>query len=903
MSKLTFALLICIPSAVFALPYNNTIDLSNHNINSGDEFEFSGTSVGIKGNAGNTSPLYLPGGSIKAKLDYTGNDLSSIIELRDGLNHNLGSGSTLSIATKEENQAVLLISSNLNLDNARLTSSSTNGIATGIWAYNSKIDLGQNSTIVSSSNLSVPVVNDNAGVVLRDSTFKAKNLTVIGNNLSAGIISNNTTFDLKGISKINSGYMGIFSEGGTQFTSEDLNITIKRARSFSTHPVAAIYVKNGDANFDLTGITNLNISGNDSYAIYLLSGKLKANELIINAKDVVNAYAITMNNATLEANKANIYVEHGQPIQLSNNSKLELNNADITVKYGRGISISNSTFNSNSLNIQILGSERYKWAMFIVGNSQVDLKNLNLNTPASGILLSESKLQLSGNTNIAAREKDEAILVESKNTELNQQGTLNSTGSIIAKNNGKISLNTNAGESNITGKLLSSGDGTLDWTGTQTTWNVLGESKLNDLNLSDDSHINFSYDQNYNKVTVDRFSGNSFLTLKADLGEDTSDTFHVLNSSSGQHKVALINNGASQTNGKEKKDLIFTADGKAVFSSDQEYEQGGYLYKIQRKDEKPSSIVWEIAPVRKKTDPALGSISSVVGNYLLNLSEQENLQKRMQALRVNPNSYGSWIRTYAGKFDSFSSNELKGFDMDYSGIQIGIDRKVARDSNKTWLLGTGLSYTTARQDYKSGSGKQKAISFALYGTYLNEENNWYLDLYGKYSKYRNTLNIKDSLAQKVKGKGNAHAITLSAEVGKRMFFDTNNKFYIEPTSQLTIGQIKANTLKNSNGLHVKFDKQNSVIARVGANYGYVSDGANSFNIYAKTNFANEFAGNQKYYLNNSKEKLNIGSNWVELGIGTHINFKEKHDLFFEINSNLGNKYNKYDVNLGYRLLF
>src|SRR5699024_2116542 len=189
------------------------------------------------------------------------------------------------------------------------------------------------------------------------------------------------------------------------------------------------------------------------------------------------------------------------------------------------------------------------------------------------------------------------------------------------------------------------------------------------------------------------------------------------------------------------------------------------------------------------------SVNAVVGNYLLNLAEQEQLSDRMSSLLGLSSDYGVWGRVYGGKFKSFDSAYLQGFSMKYSGLQLGLDHQIAATENGVWYIGGSVAYTSSDQDYRRGDGKQKSYSGTLYATYADDAD-WYVDLYLKYAHYRNKLDVLDSVGTNVTGRHNNNGFTLSAEVGKRFKFD--NQFYMEPSAQLIYGHVGSNKIHNSN---------------------------------------------------------------------------------------------------------
>lgn len=745
------------------------------------------------------------------------------------------------------------------------------------------------------TKITTDLVDNNTGIRIEGGSLTADNIEINTNsgkrNMTIGIEGRNTKIKLGNDSKIvsiNHSDGPIWNDGvGIALYDSKLSET-NRLTIESKDFGSGVYLNNGQADLGEgskinAGFMGVLLTGDDS--------EFTADKITINvdAKERTTAdpsagIHINAGKGTVDLGKHSVITTSGK-----NNSAILMNSGSFEAQ---DLTLLTTGINSSAINTE---------------NSTVKITNSHITALESSAIKANasSEITLEGDNTIWVKDNKNAFF-SANGSNIKQEGTLNSKGN-IATRGGSISLNTKKNDlrnSTVTGSLNNTEGGEIDWIGTDTIWNVTDNSRLNSLNLTQNSNINFAYSKRYNDISVHDLSGSTNLNFKVNFDNNSSDTLYVTGSSKGAHSVSLVNDGKAATNGTEKKDIIFTQDGKATFKAERDYEFGGYLYTVQRKDKDADSPIWEVASTGKKTEPAKISVSSVVGNYLLNLVELENLQKRMSALRNDQEQYGVWARTHHGKLDSFVGQQMDDFDMKYSGVQIGADKVLYKDEDKTWLLGASLNYTDSKQNYFKGSGKQKSYSAAIYATYFNSQD-WYVDLYGKYSDYRNKLDMKDSVGKKVSGKGDGYALTTSAEVGKRFYFgeDEGKSAYIEPHAQLIISDIRSGKIKNSNGLDVKFDKQSSTITKVGTNIGYKFKGDTPVSIYGKVSFAHEYNGKQHYSLNGNREKLSLANNWVEVGVGANVNIKKNNNVFVEFNGSKGNKFNKYDVNLGYRYSF
>lgn len=108
----------------------------------------------------------------------------------------------------------------------------------------------------------------------------------------------------------------------------------------------------------------------------------------------------------------------------------------------------------------------------------------------------------------------------------------------------------------------------------------------------------------------------------------------------------------------------------------------------------------------------------------------------------------------------------------------------------------------------------------------------------------------------------------------------------------------------SNGLKVKLGDYNSILGRASASFGYeIKSENNNLNVYVKTGIVREFDGDTYYKLNNSKENHSFKGNWWNNGVGVSAQLNQKHTIYFDLESSLGNKFDSLQVNGGYRYSF
>ena len=288
--------------------------------------------------------------------------------------------------------------------------------------------------------------------------------------------------------------------------------------------------------------------------------------------------------------------------------------------------------------------------------------------------------------------------------------------------------------------------------------------------------------------------------------------------------------------------------------------------------------------------------------------ETQTLLQRMGQIRTDDTASGKvWGRIYTGKLNSFNDNRLSGFDMDYYGLQMGLDRKLNYDKvNLYYGLMGGLS--RGEVDHNVGDGSTKSYSLGLYGT-LQSQNGFYLDGLVKYMHMTNKFNTLTGGGYRVNGDGHTNGFSLGAEMGKRIRLtsagEAEQGWYLEPQAQLTFSHQNGATINATNGLRTRLGSYNSLIGRASLILGYtIQNNKNPVDIYFKTGYLREFDGKTSYTFNRvAKEKYDFGGNWWDNGIGINVRLNGKHHIYGDMVYSAGNKFNQKQINAGYRYNF
>ncbi|PNC07242.1 autotransporter outer membrane beta-barrel domain-containing protein, partial [Enterobacter cloacae] len=288
--------------------------------------------------------------------------------------------------------------------------------------------------------------------------------------------------------------------------------------------------------------------------------------------------------------------------------------------------------------------------------------------------------------------------------------------------------------------------------------------------------------------------------------------------------------------------------------------------------------------------------------YLMSYAENQTLMQRMGDMRRNGSHGNMWLNGYGGSFNSFSGGRLSGFNMDYSGLQIGADKRLAEDI-PVWA-GAFIGSTHASPDYRGGTGTTRSDYAGLYASYASPEG-FYSDAVLKLGRQKNSFRVRDSQNNQVSASGSASGVSASLEAGKRFSLPLRSGgYYAEPQLQFTWSHQNATDMKATNGLHIGLGSYESLLGRAGILLGYENDaGSSRINTYFKTAAIREFAGDTGFSLNGTRENHSFRGNGWNNGVGISAQVRDAHILHAEADYTTGSRFNQTQLNIGYRFSF
>ena len=479
-----------------------------------------------------------------------------------------------------------------------------------------------------------------------------------------------------------------------------------------------------------------------------------------------------------------------------------------------------------------------------------------------------------------------------------------------------VKINLSNKESKFVGKIVSSGNPPIDKDGVTGmvlglsnggTWKATGDSFVNDLTMNGGI---LEVTENVGKsIEIDRLYGNNgTVKFEASIdGENVKVTEGKVNITEVKDKTNLevgfsgitaddllkvdsvkdsfeqLQNKVNIITGKDKAEETYFA------------EEGKITGEITAKDDGKGGLIIE---QEKESKTVIGLKDLATINYLSWKQEMGSLTQRMGELRNSTGEHGVWSRVYGGKVENGSQ-----YDNKYQTYQVGYDKKYAVNNGKVYL-GYLVSYTDGETNYTLGHGENYSVGAGIYATWLNNDGQ-FADVVLKQSRLHNKFDVRSKdLDKSQSGDYNNWGTSLSGQYGKR--FDLNDKFFVEPSVELTLGRVDDTTYTTSAGVDVHQDTMYSLVGNVGTSVGYKFN--DKGNIYARAALVKEFQGDidTEYEKDGAFERTSedLGDTWAEFGVGVNYRFVENMNVYVDVQkTGEATVDNKWQGNLGFRYEF
>lgn len=488
------------------------------------------------------------------------------------------------------------------------------------------------------------------------------------------------------------------------------------------------------------------------------------------------------------------------------------------------------------------------------------------------------------------------------------------------------------GGSTLTGNIFNTGTGGGGWidlylennssfTGNATTdadketnifimkagssWTVTDDTDLGLGDLDNAGIVDFKTNAAYMTVKAGNLGFNGatggLFDMKMDIMAMDSDKLEIADTARGSYTItAQDNDGSATASGKESFNLVeIGGDSTANFALTNDVELGAWRYSLRQIAYGTGSAFQVYS--NGLSNAASAAVNTVAGGYLMGYAEMNTLIQRLGELRDTPMQNGFWARLHGAKFNTDGMRFGKEFDLDYGGVQIGYDRKIATEWEGDLYAGVMFGYGKGDIDfaYAGGGGDVDSKTIGVYGTY-KQKDGLYIDAVLRYQWIDYEFDTFDSVGTKVTANDiDSGGFGLSIEAGKR--FELRNGWYAEPQAQLSYLKQDGGTFNMSNGLRVAVSDWTSLLGRLGARVGYES-GAHNF--YAKLSWVKEFDGDLDFRANGSSFSDSFDDNWWVYGIGYASKINDKNSIYMDIERASGGVFEQdWSIRAGWRIAF
>lgn len=598
----------------------------------------------------------------------------------------------------------------------------------------------------------------------------------------------------------------------------------------------------------------------------------------------------------------------------------------------------NTTFNGD-VSITMRGNGQSKVAVLAKTDGE------GISDTSSNTITFNKKLTIDENPT------DPALVSSGANTTITVSGKDTTTilGNIFTANKGAVNLNLLTKDSYLIGKADHNDSGNIHMkVDNSSYWEMTDDSKVSTLALSNAGEVRFGDTEVPLTLTVDSITGsNGTLHMGGNVSTGNTDLLRIKHRSEGEHGIYFRNMADSKSTGTEVLKLVESLgkeeDHTAVFSLRNEsnhvlvptddakpshtkavIEKGAYLYTLGRAtDSKIVSINdanvnnWYLFPYEedgkgKLTPGAESSLSFSNTIYQINLLNTETLVQRLGEIHFDKTDlkpHNAWIKHVNGKYTSFANDTIGSFNTHYWGIKAGFDWLNLRNN---WINYNGISVENLNASTypKRFEGKTKISGkgIGIYSTWLNKNNDIYIDLVGKMMRYKGKYDIVNYSNENIKSNNaSINSYLLSIETGKRSYLlqKKEKAFYIQPEMQLIYQFVDDYTIHSSNGLKSMTKNSNSLIGRIGFRAGLDFYGDSVLSPYIKLMYNKEFLGSVLNDLNTAKIEMNNKDDWFNYGVGiSHENKKKGRQIYLDVQRS--NKHlirQDWQVNLGLRYSF
>lgn len=703
--------------------------------------------------------------------------------------------------------------------------------------------INENSVIITANNDDYVIFKNNKGEIIGNSNF--------------AIWAQGTNENIEEIKLL-----------GNEITINSDSYSHDETRAVWANTNGSITLGNGNS------IINVNATGNNPMAMAAMgtNSKLTVNgsSLIVNC-DEPGAFALHVQNGTETTDAP------------KNAASVDINAENIVIN---GTDLGISAFSNGQMDINGNLVVNAKNAIDTRGNATI-----NINTDGKHTTVLNGDIVFETPNSPGDAQNSGKIINSNVNINLSGEGS-SWTGrayqeyKIDGEYVDKVELEAPGYHGNVTGFKMSINDGA--------SWNMTGDSFINNVNLTDDGVINMQEsatefnateiglnegiinlqgeNQEVNVVTLTGEGGTvNTNSLDNKMTIDTiADSTSITVNGSGEIADAIYGGDATA---QDLADVVITGTGDSEKSAASQIttDEGVIAGKITA-DVNADGEITNTVYAQNTTNVGLSNLAAI--NLMTWRQENNDMNKRLGELRDSKGEHGVWARMVRGEV------EYESIQNQYNYYQIGYDEKLSTDPN--WTVGMFLTRTEGNSTFRTGSAENNHTGVGVYGSYLKDDGS-FIDLVAKYARIDSDFNANGGVGS---GDYNTNGYSISAEYGKR--FEQGNGFWIEPQVELTYGTVGAVDYTTSNGAKVRQEGMDSLVGRVGFSLG---KDIKAGNIYARASYLYDFDGETEVTMSHSGisdvYEQDLGGGWFEVGVGTNINLSDATHLYFDVEKTYG----------------
>jgi len=372
------------------------------------------------------------------------------------------------------------------------------------------------------------------------------------------------------------------------------------------------------------------------------------------------------------------------------------------------------------------------------------------------------------------------------------------------------------------------------------------------------------------------------LLFNTDIGNQLNDTFVITGSNTGAFTAVLNNTGTTRPAGSVNMTLITNPAGStATYTGSGKLDLGGatsYNYAINNATG-GGNVTLDITQGSSLTPPGAAIAAAAGAMPLTWFAELDTLEKRLGDLHLDSHretaGFNTWARAYTQRINVNGDQTLNTagvrrapFNETLWGTEVGADYGARSAYGQSAYIGAYAGYGASDRNVANlaTTGNITSSYAGLYAT-LSNENGLYVDMTGKYNRFKNSTGVGDY---------NNSALGLSMEVGKQIALGKN--WRLTPNIQAALAQITAQTYtaydSNAQPMSVTLASTTSRQLRLGARAAYklVTKTGAQVNPYVKMSLARQWtdggvitvAGDDNTYqplLAGNRLEAGLGVNW------------------------------------------